>query len=582
MERRALAAILAALAGLTGCAHAPAPPPPAPVAPTQPVAAPSPAPPPPAPVEPPAPPARWARLYQRVCTDSVTAPVLAADGQSVASCGARFTLPRGRFVGAAPFGLLASLPGDRSLVDEHGGGGIALLSPGEKPVRAPGGRPGGIAIAPDGSKVVTLEEKDGDRKLVVRALPSLAPVREAALGKGPSEAEVAFLADGREAVLTSYPCVETACEGDEGKSGNCRQTKCSGRGIFAIDGGTPKPLVTGLRAGAFGARGDLAAVVREDGSAAIVALPDGRALAALPSRGGARLGGAASGPKPRAGDAGAEVRAIAVSAAGDRVAIAGDEDLAVLAQSGADFVEVLAQKGHGPSALRFAADGRTLFTGHDLEVYGEGAAPPETKPFAYAPKLPAGFVKAERQGNEWIISRDPEHTRLAHEDEIEMLVHPKLGAEATISRLDPEEFDPEGDAETWALRVAARLFPHEELATAKQRKKAGFTAWGERGERSFELHWVASGCEDVDNYERVSEKDGAIVRVHMQVYGVMTPKRAAPWLAAFFDDPLGKSPARVAVRERSEAKAKSAAKQRKAAHQKAKTARAKRRGKKKG
>ncbi|MFT3764869.1 MAG: hypothetical protein QM820_05030 [Minicystis sp.] len=545
MRHRAVTlSVLASAVTLAACAEVPAPqvlpPPPPQPAPT---AASVPAPEPPSP-----PPARWARVFRRGCNGSITPPVPSPDGASVASCGTRFGAERGRFLGAAPFGVLALLPGDRAIIDEYGDGGLALTTPDvAEPVRDAGGRPEAIVVAPDGSRVVSLERmrKTDERHVVVRALPSLARVRDVSLGKGPGGTALGILADGREVMFGSYPCVEVnvACPNDPNDL-SCRMPKCEGRGLFVIDRGAVSPLVPGLREGTIGARGDLAVVVREDGSAAEIALPDGHTIAQLPP----------------VGDE--DIDAVAVSAAGDRVAIATSDKLAIFARSGAQFVEVLAAPHPNVRTMRFAADGRTLFTGDDLTAYREGAEPREVKAPAYEPALPKGFVKLARKDNIWALPNEGE--RGVQEGEIAMFAHPKIGAEVVVSVIDADELDPGGDAETWAKRVAARIAPDTPLGTEKERKKAGFVAWGEPGARSLELHWTARGCEDIDSYERVSERDGALVRVHLQVYGELSAKRLAPWLGALFDEPLGKSPARAAVRERSPAKAKAAAAQRKA------------------
>ncbi|APR83008.1 Hypothetical protein A7982_08357 [Minicystis rosea] len=513
--------VLAAAAALTACAEVPTPEPqrPAsapPVSTSAPVAE-----------APPAPPARWARVYQRSCTGSITEPLLSTDGKSVASCGTRFDVERGRFLGTAPFGLLALLEGDRAIVDEFGEGGLTLVSPGGNTVRDAGGRPLSIAIAGDEKRVVSLEKSnDGERLVVVRALPSLARESATSLGRGPAEGSVGLLADGRVVVHASHPCIEAACEGDAAKDASCKQMKCSGHGLFVIDRGAVTPLVAGVRAAGFGARGDVAAIVRDDGSAALIALPDGRVLAPLP---------------PVGMD---DVDEVAVSAAGDRVAIGSFKKLSVLAKSGAGFVEVLATTDARVQMLRFSADGRMLFTGHNLAAYREGAEPRALPVPAYDMKLPEGFVKAARKDDAWMLPNEGE--RAVGEGDLAMFVDPKMGAEVVVSAIDADELDPSGDAETWGKRVATRLLsPHVALDTAAALKKVGFVAWGEPGHRSLELHWMSHGCEDVDSYERVSEKGGAVVRVHIQVYGEMTAKKIAPWLDAFFDDPLGKSPARA-------------------------------------
>jgi hypothetical protein len=435
---------------------------------------------------------------------------------------------RGRYLGQVTQGVLALLPGDRAIFDESTDGGLALSTPGaSKPARDGGGRPESVAVDAAGARVVSFEDKDSERRLVVRELPSLKRVRETSLGKGPSEGTAAFLADGREAAFTAYGCTEVACEGD--KDASCRQEKCEDTGIVAVENGAPAPLVRGLRAAAFGARGDVAAVARKDGSIALVALPEGRALAELPGV-----------------DKDAEIQAMAVSPAGDRVAVAVEDKLAVYARQGEGaFVEVLADKRHFTRSLRFSADGRTLFAGDDLGVYREGAAPREQALPPYEVTLPRGFTRMERAADTFRLA-DGSKEIGAEPGSIAMFTASKAGTDVIIVARDPDEFDPSGDAEAWARRVAARLFPYAPLETAKDRKKAHFVAWGGEGEgRSFELRWTSSGCEDMDHYERVTERGGAVYHVHLEIMGTLSDKRVRPWLGAFFDAPLGQSPARA-------------------------------------
>src|SRR5262249_36277703 len=104
------AVVVLPLLALAACAEPPrVAPPPVSAPPPPPVAAPAPA----------APPLPWAMLYLRSCNGSITPPRLSPDGATVGSCGALFDVERGRFLGRAPFGLLALLPGNRALVDEY-------------------------------------------------------------------------------------------------------------------------------------------------------------------------------------------------------------------------------------------------------------------------------------------------------------------------------------------------------------------------------------------------------------------------------------------------------------------------------
>jgi hypothetical protein len=476
-------------------------------------------------------PVPWALVYHRACQDSITPPVLSVDGRTVASCGSLFDVGEGRFTGKAPFSVMAFLPGGRAIVDDLQDGGLTVVGPGPGDRRhGPGGRPTLATVAPDGARVVSFETEDERHTLVVRKLPSLERVRATALDRGAGTQAVGFLADGREAVVADHGCVVEKCKGRAARG--CSETRCSDRAILAVDGGALVPLVSGVARAVIGARGDVAAVLREDGSAALVALPDGRTLAPLPP------------PEP-----GKEVEAIAVSPAGDRVALAVAGKLTVLARRGDAFVEVLSAPRGFTRALRFAPDGRTLFTGDDLAAYREGASPWVEGPLPYPVTLPKGFALLERRGSSWRVPGNEDREWGSSEETQAMYFHERLGATVRLIALDPAEIGREGDAEAWALRAAARAFPHLPLATAAERAKAAFAAWGdpERG-RAMEVRWHdVGGCDEESGYGRIAERDGHTYLVRIEVPGDLKPARVAPWLNAFFDAPLGLHPARTAA-----------------------------------
>lgn len=473
---------------------------------------------------PPASAQKWAQVYHRDCSDSITAPVLAPDGLSVASCGSRFALDHGRFLGAAPFGLLALLAGDRALVDEYLDGGLTVLGPDGDAVRDKGGRPSAVAVSRDGIRVVSLELMKEERVLIVRELPSLKRVRYSALGKGPHDGEVGFLADGREVFFGSYPCTETECTGKRDRT--CRQIRCADTGLFVVSEGALKPLVTGLRIAALAAGGDQAAIVRTDGSAALVRIPDGHPLAALPRQ------------QDRA-----EISAMAVSPSGDRVALAGDDRLSVYAVNPAGVSEVLASRRHFSRVLRFTPDGRTLLAGDDLGVYREGAAPRPVPSLRYDVKLPQGFVPLSKTNEGW-SSADASSAFGGSESTTAMYYQLRLGASVEVSAIDPSELGADGDVDAWAQRALLRYGAGHKDAEALKRAGGGFLAWRTSEGRAFELHWIEHGCDVVDNYERISEKGGAVYRVRLRIPGELSARRVIPWLIAFFDTPLGPSPAR--------------------------------------
>lgn len=473
------------------------------------------------------PPARWALVYRRACNASITPPVLSPDGAVVSACGARFDVARGRFLGAAPADLLALLPGDRALVDEKGGGGLAVLGPSSREsARDPGGRPAAIAVSPDGARVVSLETQGRERLLIVRELPSLRRVRSTSLGPGPGEGPVGFLPDGRELVFASTDCVEEPCPGVSEPS--CRTRRCADPSLFAAERGALVPLgaaLSGLSAAALDAAGDAAAVVHRDGTAALVSLPTGRTIAGLPPLG-----------------EGATVDALAVSPGGDRVAIAAGGRLAIHARTGSTFVEVLAEPRRFTRSMTFAADGRTLFAGDDLAVYREGAAPREIPRPRYEVALPPGFARLEQKDGEFVWPV-PGEDRSSPLGTFAFFAEPKLGVEVHVVALDPDEIDPAGDALAWGRRWVERLFPHLPLATATDRAAIELQAWGDAGAgRSAQLHVKTQDGAPIQAYHRIAERDGGVVHVELKIPGEIDPKRVARWLTAFFDAPLGPRP----------------------------------------
>jgi DNA-binding beta-propeller fold protein YncE len=447
-----------------------------------------------------------------------------------------FEVARGRFTGPAPLALLALLPDGRSLVDEHTGGGLALIDPARPtPVSDPGGSPEGVAVSPDATRVVSLELENNVKRLVVRKLPSLERVRVTPLGPGLHETGVVgFLADGREVVSTSYPCVIEACSDavkkETGSGSSCQHFACPDPALLVVDGGAPRPLdprLTGLRAAAIATGGELAAVVRADGSAALVALPSGESLAPLPAQGDAA------------------VEALAVSPLGDRIAVAVEGHLRVYARHGAGFAEVLDSPRRSTSSLAFAADGRSLFAGDTLAVYREGVEPRKTPALPYDVTLPPGFERLVEKNDGIGFKNSDSRTWALPEDLVAMFGEARHGASVTVLALDADELGGEGDAATWGRRVAARVLQGWSVVKTKNADHADLEAWGdEPGSRSVELHSIGHGCEDVESYYRIAERDGALYEVHLEIEGLLGKKRLTPWLRAFLDAPLGVAPSR--------------------------------------
>jgi hypothetical protein len=532
---KAAASLLLAAVALAACAEPPPPlPPPAPPPPpavtaiaTTPPPAATPAPPADPPRPPPSP---WAVAYRRACNDSITPPLLSADGGTIASCGALFTTDRGRFLGEAPADAIALLPEGRVLVRDLTVYGISLVEPARAtPLHAEGGDVRAAAVSPDFSRVVMLETsgKKDARTLVVRALPSLQELRRTPLGIGPATDDViGFLADGREVALLGHPCVEGPCPDDRGSS--CRMIRCEQRTLFTFDGGAPAPLVPNLgrlTTAAFSPRGDVAAIAREDGTAAVIALPSGRVLATVPPPGGDK-----------------HINALAVSAGGERVAYAADGVVRVYARNEGALVELFSDKRAFTRALAFSADGRTLFTGDDLVAYREGATPrpAPAAPFTITP--PAGFDRLVERDGEMIHPTERGVSWSVPLGLVAMFTDRKHGATATVLSLDPDEHDPAGEPRAWALRVATRLLPHFTFDDRKEPGAPRLRAWGEPGARAAEIRYISDGCDPMEHLYRVQEREGGLWLVHLETAPGLTGKRIASWRKAFFDDPLGPAP----------------------------------------
>lgn len=286
--------------------------------------------------------------------------------------------------------------------------------------------------------------------------------------------------------------------------------------------------LTDLRAVAIAAGGDLAAIVRKDGSAALVRLPSGESLAPLPAQGDTAIA------------------AIAVSPKGDRIAVGVDGHLRVYARTGASFVEVLDDARRSTSSLAFAADGRALFAGDTLAVYREGAGAKKAPALPYEVTLPAGFERLVERDGGLVFRKSTGSEWAVPEGLIAMFAEARHGASATAMALDADELGSEGDAATWGRRVSARLLPGVPLEKAGDSDSATLEAWGdEPGSRSVELHFVGHGCEDVESFYRVAERDGGLYEVHLRIEGELGKKRITPWLRAFLDAPLGAPPSRA-------------------------------------
>jgi hypothetical protein len=73
------------------------------------------------------------------------------------------------------------------------------------------------------------------------------------------------------------------------------------------------------------------------------------------------------------------------------------------------------------------------------------------------------------------------------------------------------------------------------------------SAWDETADgRAMELRWRDAGSYDEQSgYARLGVRGGRAYLVRIEIPGDFPPESTAPWLRAFFDEPLGPSPARA-------------------------------------
>jgi hypothetical protein len=455
--------------------------------------------------------------------------VLSPDGAVVASCGALFSADRGRYLGRAPANVRALLDAGRAVVDPHTTSGPGVVEPGrDEPRNASGGKLEALVVSPDRARVLSLET-DGlhsDRSLILRELPSLKELRKTSLGPGPAlDPALGFLPDGRELFLGAVGCtIEDCTTPADRKAGRaCSHPRCPEPALLVVEGGKAVPLapaLAGLTAATFA--GERALVVRAGGAVAIVELPSGREIAAVPW------------PKD------VQPSALALSPAGDRAAVATDGRLAVFARAGASFQPVLDAPRPFTRTLAFAADGRTLYTGDDLVAYREGAAPGVGSMPSLDLTPPPGFARIPRSAEGFAFDGG---SRSAPLGAVAFYREEKHGAEVMIVALDADEHDPASDADTWARAVAARQTPSVHFEKKPKKGEARLTAWGEPGARAGFVRFTGDGCDPMDHHLRFQERERRLWIVTLTTAPGLSEKRLAGWRGAFMDAPFGAAPA---------------------------------------
>jgi hypothetical protein len=360
-----------------------------------------------------------------------------------------------------------------------------------------------VAVSPDHTRVVSLEEGT----VFVRELPSLREIERTSLGSEHNpDAALGFLSDGRPIALVTTNCAMENCIGPGGKKlHGCRRTLCADPVLMVIDHGAAIPLAPSLdnlvRA-AFTPTGDLALVVRKGGAVAVVALPSGQEIATVPW------------------PADADTSALALSPAGDRAALAANGAVTVFARSGSAFTPVFTARRRFTRSLTFSADGRTLFTGDDLTAYREGATPRVLLDPVLAVTPPPGWVLMA-PGGAVARYRDAKHS-----------------ANVMVSATDADEYDPTGDAESWARRVASRIEPYTSFDDTADGPT--LLAWGAPGARAAYIRY--SDDSGGRHHVRIQERDERLWVVSLETLPGLSAKRLAAWRRAFMDAPFGATP----------------------------------------
>lgn len=447
----------------------------------------------------PAVPTAWNLAFERACRGSNTTPFASPDQKYIGLCDALFTYDTGEYAGALPIGATAFLAGDAVLSESFRGAGLEIDPiPGTAATRSRSfgtGMGRGTVIAPDRTRALTVIEDRSQRSLTLVALPTLEKLDAVRLD--PGERELGFLADGT-------PIIHAA-------------------GVVSrLVGGTLVPLTAprGIERITV-ASGGTRAVITRAGRRAVVELPTWRELVALPPPGENEV-------RPD--------EALALTARGDRVAFTTGPYLIIAAIDPRRGLVELHRRAFGMAeGLAFSPDGRTLLArNHNtLEVLREGA--PRRDPFdpEYDPVLLKGVSQTYQRGGVGDAGDGIEH----HDGGEELL---PAGAFArwrdddttvTAFATDAGELGTSATSlDVWAQRVLAR---HGDTAA---RSKRWQTATGRALEYAT---FVRDGCDPVDRYIHVEERDGIVVRVEIEVPPGWPRKKVLPRLETFFDRAFG-------------------------------------------
>lgn len=437
----------------------------------------------------------------------MTTAVVAPHAEYFSFCQARFDVAHGTYLGATNLGLALVLADGRSLRNDFQSDGPVLGPPldgGTRDVVLPGAELVQAAVSPDGSQVVTLEGGE-PAAIAVRSMPSLAAEQRVAA----DALLVAFTRDRRAIALA---------------------TSGSETGVFEVTGGrlvSLGPRFEGVADMAVSARGDRAALTRTDGTREIVTLPGGDRVASLPPVDPQQL----------------DASALALDPTGEVVAYAEPDGLFIAEVADGKAVVVhrdpaLPRSSKTRLDLVFAPDSTTLFArsyGWVVAFRHNEFVPPRPAP-AYAIDLPRGFRDASiRDDGEYSFSDFARDERVAPVGLIRAVRSADETIDVVAAALDPGEFPDSARAsiEDWARLVMDR-YDGDGAAIASVK------TWSDALGRNLEyVRYQRDGCDPSDQYVRMSERDGNLYRIVVEVPPGLAPKRVAPHLHAFFDVPFG-------------------------------------------
>jgi hypothetical protein len=433
-------------------------------------------------------PVPWNLAFERGCHGSMTAPIVAPDQTLFGLCDAVFAYETGEYAGEFPVGAMAFV-GAGILAESYSGRGLELDA---RSLDAGMGR--GTVLSPDRTRALTVIEDGKQRTILLVALPSLDKLAAVSVTGG---AQLGFLAGGTPIVLA------------HGTVSRLEGTKLVT--IANAPRGIERMTV---------AHGGTRAVIARDARRAIVELPTWRELLTLPPPGDDEV-------RPEEG--------IALSDRGDRVAFVTGESLVIAAIDPVRGLVELHRRPFGmPEGLTFSPDGKSLLAraGMAMQVLREGAATRILAP-VYRPALPPGFTLTFERGG----TGDSGDGIERHDGGEELM---QAGAFAryrnddvtvTAYATDAAELGTSATSlDVWAARAVARH--HDNPARSKR--------WLTSRGRALEYAtFVRDGCDPVDRYIRVDERDGIVVRVEIEVPPGWSRKRVLPQLHAFFDGAFG-------------------------------------------